>query len=117
MVKVLIVDDSSLMRTVLRNFIKKAGHEPVGEVANGKEAIEKYKSLKPDVIFLDIIMPEMDGIEALEEIRKIDKFAKVIMCSSVLDNKTVEKAKGLGAIEYIMKPFHEKDIEDALGKI
>ncbi len=117
MVKVLIADDSSLMRVVLRNFIKKAGHEVIGEAANGKEAVEKYNSLKPNAVFLDILMPEMDGLKALKKIKETDRFAKVIMCSSVLDNETIKKAKSIGVIEYIMKPFHEKDIQDVLKKL
>lgn len=117
MVKVLIADDSALMRSVLKNFIKKAGSEVIGEAVDGKDAIQKYKELKPDVIFLDILMPEMNGIEALKKIREFDRFAKIIMCSSVLDNKTIEESKTIGALEYIMKPFHQSDIENALKKI
>ena len=117
MAKVLVVDDSSLMRSVLRNFIIKSGSTVAGEAENGKEAVDKYRQLKPDVVFLDILMPEMDGITALKKIRELDSNAKIIMCSSVLDNKTVENTKKLGALEYIMKPFHQTDVENALKKI
>ena len=83
MAKILIVDDAAFMRMMLKDIFTKNGHEVVGEACNGKEAIEKYKQLKPDLVTLDITIPELDGIGALKAIKAIDKDAKCIMCSAM----------------------------------
>ncbi len=118
MKKIMIVEDSSLMIAVISNFIKK---EDFGEIEiitarNGKEAIEVYSQQKPDLVFMDIKMPVMDGITSLEEIKKIDPEAKVVICTSLKEADQEAKAKKLGVVDYIMKPFGKQDIIDTLRK-
>jgi two-component system, chemotaxis family, chemotaxis protein CheY len=115
MVKVMTVEDSNLMRSVIKNFASKAGHEVI-EAASGQEAIDKYTKEKPAIVFMDIKMPGMDGFEALEKIKKIDPNAKVVMCTSLKESADEEKAKKLGAVGYIKKPFASSDIVDAIKK-
>ena len=80
--RILVVDDAAFMRMMIRDILSKNGYEVVGEAQDGAQAIEKFKELRPDLITMDITMPEMDGIAALKEIKKIDGNAKVIMCSA-----------------------------------
>ncbi len=112
--RVLIVDDTAFMRKLLRNILFSGGFDIVGEAENGKQAVEMYKQLKPDLVMLDIVMPEMNGIEALKAIKQIDPNAKVIMCTAVGQEKIVKAAIKLGARGYIVKPFQaQKVIEEA----
>ena len=118
MKKIMIVEDSALMIAVISNFIKK---EDLGDIEiisakNGLDAIDTYKEQKPDLTFMDIKMPVMDGITALEEIKKIDPNAKVVMCTSLKEPEQEERAKRAGCAGYIMKPFSRQDIKDALDK-
>jgi len=114
MPRVLIVDDAAFMRKLLRNILFNGGFDIAGEAENGKQAVEMYKQLKPDLVFLDIVMPEMNGIEALKAIKKIDPNAKVIMCTAIGQEKIVKTAIKLGADGYIVKPFQaQKVIEEA----
>ncbi len=114
MPNVLIVDDTAFMRKLLRNILLSAGFNVVGEAENGKQAVELYKKLKPDLVTLDIVMPEMNGIEALKQIRSIDPNAKIIMCTAVGQEQMVKAAIKLGAKGYIVKPFQApKVIEEA----
>jgi len=114
MVKVLVVDDSSLMRAVLKNFVSKEGHEVI-EASEGNEAVRKYRDDKPAIVFLDIIMPNgLDGISALKEIKKIDPSAKIVMVTSVREQKEFEEAKKFGVKGYINKPFSREEIVKAL---
>jgi CheY-like chemotaxis protein len=106
MAKILICDDSQFMRNVVRDILNKTKHE-LSEVENGKQVIEFCASEKPDLLLLDIIMPEMDGIDVLKE---LDKDIKVIIVSAVGQDKMVDEAKALGALDYIVKPFDEKDL-------
>lgn len=108
--KVLIVDDTAFMRILMRNIVEKNGYEVAGEAANGKEAIDKYLELKPDLVTMDITMPEMDGLEALQEIKKLDTDAKIIMCTAIDEEERMIKAIELGALEYFIKPFDEERI-------
>jgi two-component system chemotaxis response regulator CheY len=114
--KILIVDDSQFMRGVLRDILLPLGCELI-DAEDGKVALEKFEQEKPDLILLDIIMPTIDGIEVL---KKIDKKVKVIVISAVGQEKMVQEAKVLGALDYIVKPFdNEKVLETvkkALGK-
>ena len=113
---VLIVDDAAFMRLNLKNIIKDTDLEVVGEAGNGKEGIKKYKELKPDLVTMDITMPEMDGIEALKKIKEIDSEANVIVCSAMGQQKMVVQAVEAGAEDFIVKPFDENKIKDALNK-
>ena len=115
--RVLIVDDAAFMRMLLKDIISKAGFEVVGEASNGKEAVEKYKELKPDIVTMDITMPEMNGIEAVKEIKKIDPNAKIIMVSAMGQQAMVIEAIQAGARDFIVKPFQPARVIEALKKL
>jgi len=115
--RVLVVDDAIFMRMKLKDILEKNGFEVVAEAQNGIEAIEKYKAEKPDLVTMDITMPEMDGISALKEIKKIDPNAKVIMCSAMGQQSMVMEAIQSGAIDFIVKPFDVDRVSQSLNKI
>ncbi|HIP92741.1 MAG TPA: response regulator [Thermotoga sp.] len=115
--KVLIVDDAAFMRMLLKDIITKAGFEVVGEATNGVEAVEKYKELKPDIVTMDITMPEMNGIEAVKKIKEIDPNAKIIMCSAMGQQAMVIEAIQAGAKDFIVKPFQPARVIEALQKL
>lgn len=115
--KILIVDDASFIRLNLRSMLERNGYEVVGEAANGAEAILKYTQLKPDLITMDITMPEMDGIAALKAIKSINPKAKVVMISAMGTEYKVKDAILAGAVGFIVKPFNEEQIVKALGAL
>lgn len=117
MKSVLVVDDAAFMRLTIKNIIEKIGFKVVGEAENGKESIGKYKDLDPDLVMMDITMPEMDGIEALKEIKKIDSEAEIVICSAMGQQEMVIEAIESGARDFIVKPFKEDRIEEALTKV
>ncbi|GFR37719.1 chemotaxis protein CheY [Insulibacter thermoxylanivorax] len=114
--RVLIVDDAAFMRMMIKDILTKNGYEVVGEASDGLQAIEKYKELSPDLVTMDITMPEMDGITALKEIRKIDPNAKVIMCSAMGQQAMVIDAIQAGAKDFIVKPFQADRVIEAIKK-
>lgn len=114
--KGLIVDDAAFMRMMLKEILTKSGYEIAGEAVNGKEAVEMYKSQTPDFVTMDITMPEMDGIEALKEILKIDSGAVVIMCSAIGQQANVLEAIKLGAKDFIVKPFQPERVLESIKK-
>lgn len=114
--KVLIVDDAAFMRATLKDVITKGGFEIAGEAVNGKDAIEKFKACTPDIVTMDITMPEMDGLEALKQIVKINGSAKVIMCSAIGQQANVLEAIKSGAKDFIVKPFQPERVIEALQK-
>lgn len=114
--KVLVVDDAVFMRMMVKDILEKNGFEVVGEAANGAEAVENYKNLQPDITTMDITMPEMDGIQAVKEIKKIDPNAKVIMCSAMGQQAMVMEAIQAGAKDFIVKPFQGDRVLEALNK-
>ncbi|MFF2888085.1 response regulator [Paenibacillus sp. NPDC057967] len=114
--RILIVDDAAFMRMMIRDILSKNGYEVVGEAQDGAQAIEKYKELKPDLITMDITMPEMDGISALKEIKKMDGNAKVIMCSAMGQQAMVIDAIQAGAKDFIVKPFQADRVIEAIKK-
>ena len=116
MTKVLICDDAAFMRTMLRDILVKHGYEVCGEAPNGIVALEKYKELKPDLVTMDITMPEKDGLQALKDIRAYDKNAKVIMCSAMGQQSMVIEAIQSGAINFIVKPFQPNKVVEAIKK-
>ena len=117
MAKVLIVDDAAFMRMMVKDILTKNGYEVIGEAANGIQAIELYKKETPDVVTMDITMPEMNGIEAVKEIRKIDPNAKVIMCSAMGQQSMVMDAIKAGAKDFIVKPFQADRVIEAIQKV
>jgi len=117
MARIMIVDDAAFMRITIKNMLKKSSHEVVGEAENGKVAVERYKLLNPDIVTMDITMPEMDGITALKEIIKIDPSAKVIMVSAMGQEAMVREAVMSGAKGFIVKPFKEEGIISAIDKL
>lgn len=115
--RVLVVDDAAFMRMMLKDILIKNGFMVVGEAANGNEATLRYQELKPDVVTMDITMPEMDGITAVKEIIKIDANAKIIMCSAMGQQAMVLDAIQAGAKDFIVKPFQEERVIDAMTKV
>ncbi|MFY8330460.1 response regulator [Vagococcus carniphilus] len=115
--KVLIVDDAVFMRMKLKDILEKNGYEVVDEAQNGLEAIEKYKATQPDLVTMDITMPEMDGVEALKEIKAFDADAKVLMCSAMGQQSMVMDAIRAGAVDFIVKPFDSDRVIKALDKV
>jgi two-component system chemotaxis response regulator CheY len=116
MARVLVVDDAAFMRKLVTDALVKAGHEVIGEAANGNEAVASYQSLKPDLATLDITMPEKDGLTALREIIAIDPTARVIMCSALgQEHKVLESIKA-GARDFVIKPFPPGRVQEAVEK-
>ncbi|BBN98667.1 response regulator [Sporolactobacillus terrae] len=114
--RILVVDDAAFMRMMLKDILTKNGYEVCGEGANGKEAVAKYEEYKPDLITLDITMPEMDGINALKKIKASDPNAKVIMCSAMGQQTMVIDAIQAGAKDFIVKPFQPDRVIEAIKK-
>ena len=114
--KILITDDAAFMRTILGGILRKAEYDIV-EASSGIDAIEKYKTEKPDAVTMDITMPEMDGITALKQIMAIDKDAKVLMCSAMGQQAMVIEAIKVGAKDFIVKPFDANRVVDALNRL
>ncbi|MBA9086121.1 Chemotaxis protein CheY [compost metagenome] len=114
--RILIVDDAAFMRMMIRDILTKNGFEVVGEAQDGAQAVEKFKELHPDLITMDITMPEMDGIAALKEIKKLDSNARVIMCSAMGQQAMVIDAIQAGAKDFIVKPFQSDRVIEAINK-
>ena len=115
-IRVLVVDDAAFMRMMVKDILSKNGYEVVGEAENGLKAVEKWQELKPDLTTMDITMPEMDGISAVKEIKKIDPTAKVIMCSAMGQQAMVVEAIQAGARDFIVKPFQPDRVLEAVRK-
>lgn len=111
---VLICDDAIFMRSVLRQVLENLGYEVAGEAASGREAVDMYKELRPDLVTMDMVMPDVGGVEAVEQIIKIDPKARIVMCSAMGQELLVQKAMTAGAIGYVVKPFKPEDIEAAV---
>jgi len=114
MVKVMLVDDSTFIRNMLKEIVTKHGDEVIGECENGQVAVEKFPQLKPDLVFMDVMMPEKNGLEAVKEICSAHADAKIVMCTSVGQDKVVNDAVDAGAIDFIVKPFKPEDVISAL---
>lgn len=114
---ILIVDDASFMRMMIKDILTKNGFYVVGEAENGARAIEKYKELNPDLVIMDITMPEVDGIQAVKEIKKIDSSAKIVMCSAMGQQAMVIEAIQAGAKDFIVKPFQADRVIEAVRKV
>jgi two-component system chemotaxis response regulator CheY len=116
MARVLVVDDAAFMRKMVSDALTKGGHEVVGEAGNGVEAIAQYQALKPDLMTLDITMPEKDGLAALADIMAANPSAKVVMCSALGQESKVLEAIKLGAKDFVVKPFQPARVIEAVGK-
>ncbi|MBB6630427.1 response regulator [Clostridium algidicarnis] len=116
MTRVLIVDDAAFMRMMIKDILEKNGFEVVGEASNGIKAVEMYKKEKPEVVTMDITMPDMDGIEAVKQIKEFDPAAKVIMCSAMGQQSMVMEAIRAGARDFIVKPFQADRVLEAIKK-
>lgn len=114
---ILIVDDASFMRMMIKDILTKNGFDVVGEAENGARAIEKYKELNPDLVIMDITMPEVDGIQAVKEIKKIDSSAKIVMCSAMGQQAMVIEGIQAGAKDFIVKPFQADRVIEAVRKV
>ena len=117
MAKVLIAEDTAFMRMVIKNILTDKGHEVVAEALDGEDCINKYEEFRPDIVFMDIVMPNMEGIDALKRIMEIDPDAKVIMCSSIGQQSVITEAIKLGAKDFIMKPFEVEKVLDVVDKV
>lgn len=117
MARILIVDDAKFMRMTLSNILLKANHEVVGEAENGIMAIELFHKEKPDLVTLDITMPEKNGIDALKEIKQQYPDAKIIMCSAMGQQKMVVEAIEAGAKDFIVKPFDDSRVIEAIDRV
>lgn len=117
MAKLLIVDDAAFMRMTIRQMLEPHGHEVVGEAGNGIEAVKKFIELKPDVVLLDITMPEMNGVEALKRIKELDPTARVIICSAMGQQSMVAQAIQAGAKDFIVKPFEADRLVAAVERV
>lgn len=114
--KILIVDDASFMRMMLKDILSKEGYAII-EAVDGKDAVEKYKIEMPDIVTMDITMPNMTGIESLKEIKKLDSHAKVIMCSAMGQQNMVIEAIQAGAKDFIVKPFEAERVKNAIKSV
>ena len=117
MARILVVDDAMFMRVMVSQIIETLGHEIVGEAKNGREALEKYQELTPDLVIMDITMPEVDGIEGVRLIRKEYPDARIIICSAMGQQEMVVKAIQAGAKDFIVKPFQPDRVKDAIEKV
>lgn len=117
MKRVLIVDDAAFMRLSLKTILEKNGFEVVDEAENGSVAVKKYKELRPDIVTMDITMPEKDGIQALKEIRQFDSNSKIVMISAMGQESHVREAVMSGAKGFIVKPFDEDYVVQTLKKL
>ncbi len=113
--RILIVDDSFYMRTMLKNMLTDAGYEVVGEAANGAQALEMAAATSPDLITLDVILPDNTGLDVLKSLRQLQPSAKVVMCSAVGQEVIVTEAIENGALAYIVKPFSEEKVLEIVG--
>lgn len=114
---VLIIDDAMFMRSALRMILERSGFQVIGEAADGKAGVEKYKELRPDIVTMDITMPEMDGISAVRQIIGIDSNAKIVIISSMGQERFVIDAIKAGAKSFIIKPFKEEFVIKTLESL
>jgi len=115
--KILITDDSTFMRIIIKNILLDQGYTDIIEAANGREGIEKFELDKPDLVLLDIIMPLMGGVDTLTQIMKIDPKARVVMLTAVGQETIMDECRKIGATDYITKPFNNKNVGETVDKI
>jgi two-component system chemotaxis response regulator CheY len=115
--RLLVVDDAMLMRRMIRDVAVEAGWEVVGEAKDGREGVALFDELRPDLVTMDVVMPEMGGLEALRRIRGLDPSARVVMVTALDQKQTIEEAIRDGALDFIVKPFDRGRIVSLLGKV
>ncbi len=116
-IDVLIVDDLTFIKMVLKDLVEKAGFRVVGEASDGEEALRLFEEKRPDIVLMDITMPKMDGLTALQKILEKDPEAKVIMCSALGQQRLILQAIQLGAKDFIVKPFRPERVIGSIKKI
>jgi two-component system chemotaxis response regulator CheY len=114
---VLVCDDAIFMRTMISDILTQAGYEVVGEAETGSQAVERYQHLRPDLVTMDIVMPDMGGIEAVREIMKFDPAAKILMCSAMGQQALVIEAIQAGAKDFVVKPFQPSRVLEAVQRV
>jgi two-component system, chemotaxis family, chemotaxis protein CheY len=114
---VLVCDDARFIRKVLREVLSEAGYRIVGEAENGRQAVELYTELKPDLVTMDIVMPEMGGIDAVREIVRLDPNARIMMCSAMGQRSLITEAMAAGAREFVVKPFQPSRVLEAARRV
>jgi two-component system chemotaxis response regulator CheY len=112
-----VCDDALFMRSIVGDILTRAGYEVVGEASNGAEAVEQYKALRPDFVTMDIVMPDVGGIDAVREIRLMDPNARIIMCSAMGQQALVDEALQAGASDFVVKPFQASRVIEAAQRI
>ena len=115
--RVLVCDDAIFMRTMISDILSGAGYEVVGEAETGVQAIERYRALRPDLVTMDIVMPDMGGIDAVREIVKEDANAKILMCSAMGQQALVVEAIQAGAKDFVVKPFQPSRVLEAVQRV
>jgi len=114
---VLVCDDAIFMRTMITDILSQAGYDIVGEAESGAQAVQRFRDLKPDLVTMDIVMPDMGGIEAVREIVKLDPDAKVLMCSAMGQQALVVEAIQAGAKDFVVKPFQPSRVLEAVQRL
>jgi len=114
---VLICDDAVFMRSLLREILEQAGYEVVGEATTGAEAVDRYKVLRPDIVTLEVVMPDIGGIDAVREMVKFDPDARVLMCSALGQQALMAEATEAGAREFVVKPFQPSRVLEAVQRV
>jgi two-component system chemotaxis response regulator CheY len=117
MARVLVADDASFMRQMIREIVEAEGHEVVGEASDGDEVVEEFKRLHPDIVTMDIVMPRRSGIDAVKSIMQLQSDAKVVMCSALGQESLVQEAMEAGASDFIVKPFKPDSVITTLKKV
>lgn len=115
--KILVVDDSAFMRAILKNILVDAGYEVIGEAGDGKDAIEKYKELKPELVTMDVTMPDVNGIEAARSIIDYDKDANIVICTAMGQDWMITDAYNLGIKDFLLKPFKRTEVLEKVARI
>ena len=114
---VLVCDDAIFMRTMISDILSQAGYDVIGEAETGMQAVERFKELNPDIVTMDIVMPDMGGIDAVREIMKIAPHAKVLMCSAMGQQALVVEAIQAGAKDFVVKPFQPSRVLEAVQRV
>jgi two-component system chemotaxis response regulator CheY len=114
---VLVCDDAIFMRTMIADILGQAGYDVVGEAESGAQAVQRYRELKPDLVTMDIVMPDMGGIEAVREIVRQDPDARILMCSAMGQQALVVEAIQAGAKDFIVKPFQPSRVLEAVQRV